>query len=66
MGGVCRIHVRRERYIKFLSENLMVRDHSEGIGADGRIILEWIMGKWDVKVWTGCIWLSIGTRRGLL
>jgi hypothetical protein len=22
-------------------------------GVDGRIILEWIFGKWDVGVWTG-------------
>jgi len=30
-------------------------------GADGRIILRWIFGKWDVGVWTGSSWLRIGT-----
>jgi hypothetical protein len=28
-----------------MSENLKVRDHSEDLGVDGRIILEWILGK---------------------
>jgi len=29
-------------------------------GVDGRIILGWIFGKWDVGVWTGWSWLRIG------
>jgi hypothetical protein len=42
------------------------RDHSENIGVDVRIILEWILGKQGEKVWTGYIWLRIGTNGGLL
>jgi len=30
-------------------------------GIDGRIILRWIFRKWDVRAWTGLIWLRIGT-----
>jgi hypothetical protein len=30
---------------KFWLENLTERDHSEDLGVDGRIILEWIIGK---------------------
>ena len=30
------------------------------------IILRWIFRKWDVGVWTGSSWLSIGTGGGLL
>jgi hypothetical protein len=30
---------------KFWSENLKGRDHSEDLGIDGKIILEWILGK---------------------
>jgi hypothetical protein len=41
-------------------ENMMRRDHSEDLGADGRIILEWILGKWGGKVWNRRIWLEIG------
>jgi hypothetical protein len=29
-------------------------------GIDGKLILEWILGKYGRKVWTGCIWLKIG------
>ena len=31
-----------------------------------RIILRWIFRKWDVGVWTGSSWLSIGTGDGYL
>jgi len=32
---------------KFWSENLKVRDYMDDLGIDGRIILEWILGKWE-------------------
>jgi hypothetical protein len=47
-------------------ENLKGRDHSEELRINGRIILEWILGKLGGKVWTEFIWLRIGTRSGLL
>ena len=33
---------------------------------DVRIILKWIFSKWDVKAWTGLIWLRTGTGGGHL
>ena len=30
------------------------------------IILRWIFRKWDERVWTGLIWLRIGTGDGHL
>jgi len=33
---------------------------------NGWIILRWIFRKWDVEVWTGLSWLSIGTGGRLL
>jgi hypothetical protein len=38
----------------------------EDPGLDGRIILYWILRKWDVRVLTAFIWLRIGTGGGLL
>jgi len=38
----------------------------EDPGVDGRIILRWTFRKWDVGVWTGSIWLRIGTDGGHL
>jgi len=39
------------------------RDHLEDLGVD-RVILRWIFRKWDVGLWTGLIWLRIGTGGG--
>jgi hypothetical protein len=37
------------------------KDHLEVLGVDGRIILPWVLRKWDVWAQTGLIWLMIGT-----
>jgi hypothetical protein len=67
MGDSCSTHWRDEKSVqKFWSENLKVRDQSEDLHVDGRIILEWILVKYIGKVWTGFIWLRIGTSGGLL
>jgi hypothetical protein len=47
-------------------DNMKGRDHSENLDVDGKIILEWIIGKYGGKVWTGFIWLSMWTSGGLL
>jgi len=42
MGRTCRTHRRDDKY------NILVgkpEDHTEDIGVDERIILEWILGK---------------------
>jgi hypothetical protein len=36
---------------KFQSENLTGRDYLKDLGLDGRIILEWILGKEVGKLW---------------
>jgi len=41
------------------------RRHFGDLVADG-IILKWILQKQDIKVWTGFIWLRIGTSGWLL
>jgi len=47
-------------YKKYWSENLKGRDQSEDPSTEGRI-LQYILGKQSGKVWTGLIWLKIGT-----
>jgi hypothetical protein len=44
----------------FWVESLKERDNSKDIGLDGRIILKWILGKWDL----GCGLDSFGSGQG--
>jgi hypothetical protein len=46
-------------------ENQKERDYSEDISIDGKIILEWILGKQGRKVQSRFIWLRIGINGGL-
>ena len=57
---------RGEAYTGFWWRNLRERDHLEDPGVDGRIILSWILRKWDVGVWTGSNWIRIGRVGGHL
>jgi len=58
MGGACSAYGRGERWVQgFGGEG----DHWGDPGVDGRIILGWIFGKWDVGVWSGWSWLRIRT-----
>jgi len=66
MGGACSAYGRGEAYTRFWWENLKKRDHLKDPGVDGRIILRWVFGKWDVVLWTGSSWLRIGTGGGHL
>jgi len=59
MGESRRLH-------RVLVGDLTERDHLEDPGVDGRIILRWIFRKWDVRAWTGSMWLRIGTVGGHL
>jgi hypothetical protein len=36
----------------------------EDLDLDGRIMLKWIMKKWDREARTGLMWLRIGTGGG--
>jgi hypothetical protein len=42
------------------------RHHSEDLDVAGKIILEWILGKYSGKVWIRCISLRLGTGGGVL
>jgi hypothetical protein len=63
---VARIGERRGVCAGFWWGNLSERDHLKDPGIDGNIILRQVIRKWDVEVWTGLIWLKIGTGGGHL
>ena len=46
-----------ELYVGFWWGNSRERDHSEGPGVDGRIILKWNFRKWDVG---DMDWIELG------
>jgi hypothetical protein len=51
---------RDEKCVHYFGrKSLNGRDHSEDLGIDGRIILEWTLGKYCGKVWTWCILFRI-------
>jgi hypothetical protein len=41
-------------------KNLKVRDHLGELGVDGRIILQWILKRFGVRVWNGFNLLRAG------
>jgi hypothetical protein len=45
MGGACNTHGRDKKCTQNLLGKLKGGDHSEDIGVDGKIILEWILWK---------------------
>ena len=67
MGRACSAYGGEERRIQgFGGRYLRERDHLEDPGVDARIILKWILRKWDVGIWTGSSWLRIETVGGHL
>jgi len=67
MGGAFSTYGGEERCTQgFGGANLRERVHLGDPVVDGRIILKWIIRKWDVWVLTGSSWLMIGIGGGLL
>jgi len=52
----CSTYGEGEVYAGFCWENLSERDHLEKPGADRRIILRWILRKWDGE---GMDWIDV-------
>jgi len=63
-GHAARMGERRCLYRVLVGE-LEGKKHFEDPGVDGIIILRWIR-KWNLGVWTGSNWLTIGTGSGHL
>jgi hypothetical protein len=46
------------------NDYLVVKPKMEDLNADEGLILTWILNKQDMRLWTGFIWLRIGTSAG--
>jgi len=57
---------RGEACTGFWWGNLRERAYWGNPDVDGRIIMGWIFGKWDVEIRAGSSWLRIGTGSGYL
>jgi hypothetical protein len=62
---VARMGEMRNAY-NILVGNMKERDLSEDLSVDGKIILECMLEKYSGMLWTGFIWLRIGTSGGVL
>jgi hypothetical protein len=66
VGRACSTWGRVEVHTGFQWGNLREGDHIEDLGIDGRVILKWILEKWDGGTWTRSILLRVGTGGRLL
>ena len=56
----------QKMHTDFLLGNLRERDHLEDLGIGGRIILKWILNKYDGRMVTVYLWHSTESSGGLL
>jgi hypothetical protein len=66
MGRTCSTHEEKRMDTGYWWEGQMDRDHYKGLDVGGRIILKFILKKHDRVIWTGFIWLRIGTSDGVI
>jgi hypothetical protein len=60
VGKGCSMHWRDDICLQNFAETLKGKDHSEGLDVDGKIIVDWMLGKYGEKLWIRFIWLRIG------
>ena len=62
----CRVNRDRRAVYRLLMGKSEGKRSFGKAGGDERIILRWIFRKWELVLWTGLIWLRIGSGFGRL
>jgi hypothetical protein len=66
MGAACSAHGRDDKCVQNIGRETWMKETTQNRHLDRRIILDWILSIYGVKLWTGFIWLRIGTSGGHL
>ena len=66
MGRLCGTNEEEEMHTGFWWGKVRERENLENTGVDERVIIKWILRKSIEKMWTGLIWLRLGTVDELL
>ena len=61
LNAACSTYGGEERCIQVLVGRPKGKRQLGRSGVDGRILLKWIIKKWDGEAWLGLIWFRIGT-----
>jgi hypothetical protein len=62
MGGACTTHGNMRNSNKIIVGNLKLKDHLKNTTIDGRKICKCILRNFSVSLWTGFIWLRVGSQ----
>jgi hypothetical protein len=65
MRWVGHVTCEGDKRYRFLWGGLKERVHSEDLGVDRWILLNWTFKRLDVEAWIGLIWLKTATDVGL-
>jgi len=66
MGGACSTYGASRGVYRVLLGKPEGKNYLESQDVYGKIILRWVCRRWDVRAWTGSMWLRKGTGGGHL